>query len=96
MKQDIPFIPVLAALIENPKGEFLIARRRSDLSDGGKWEFPGGKLRYSETPEECLRREIKEELGLDIIVRNPFQIINQSYPEKSILLIGYLCNHKGW
>jgi len=95
MKQDIPFIPVLAALIKNENGEFLIAKRKSDLSNGGKWEFPGGKLRFSETPEECLKREIKEELGIDIIVLNPFQIVNQSLYNKSILLIAYLCSYEG-
>jgi 8-oxo-dGTP diphosphatase len=86
---------VLAALIKNENGEFLVARRKSDLSNGGKWEFPGGKLRFSETPEACLKREIKEELGLDIIVRSSFQIVNQSYPNKSILLIAYLCSYVG-
>jgi 8-oxo-dGTP diphosphatase len=95
MKQGIPFIPVLAALIENRNGEFLIAKRKSDFSNGGKWEFPGGKLKLSETPEECLRREIKEELGIDIIVQNPFHIINQLYLDKSILLIAFMCQHKG-
>ena len=95
MKQDIPFIPVLAALIKNGKGQFLIARRKEVLSNGGKWEFPGGKLRFSETPEECLRREIKEELGMDIVVLNPFQLVNQSLSDKSILLIAYHCDYKG-
>jgi 8-oxo-dGTP diphosphatase len=95
MKQGIPFIPVLAALIENRNGEFLIAKRKSDLSNGGKWEFPGGKLKLSETPEECLRREIKEELGMDIIVQTPFQIVNQQYSDRSILLLAFLCKNKG-
>ncbi len=91
----IPFIPVLAALIKNEKGEFLIAQRKTALSNGGKWEFPGGKLLIPETPEECLIREIKEELGFDIIVLNPFQLVNQSYPDRSILLIAYLCRYQG-
>lgn len=95
MKQNIPFIPVLAALIKNENGEFLIAKRKMRLSNGGKWEFPGGKLRFSESPEDCLRREIKEELGMDIIVLSPFQIVNQSFSDKSILLIAYICNYEG-
>ena len=95
MKPATPFIPVLAALIKNKKGEFLIAQRKSTLSNGGKWEFPGGKLLISESPEECLTREIKEELGFDIIVLNPIKIVNQPYSERSILLIAYLCSHQG-
>lgn len=95
MKQGIPFVPVLAALIENKNGEFLIAKRKSSLSNGGKWEFPGGKLKLSETPEECLRREIEEELGMDIIIQCPFQIVNQQYPDRSILLIAFMCENNG-
>lgn len=91
----IPIIPVLAALIKNKQGEFLIARRKTALSNGGKWEFPGGKLLAGETPEECLAREIKEEMGIDIDVLNPFHIVNHSSQTKSILLIAYTCNYNG-
>jgi len=88
-----PIIPVLAALIKNKKGEFLIARRKVALSNGGKWEFPGGKLLANETPEECLAREIKEEMGIDVEVLNPFHIVNHPSQAKSILLMAYLCNY---
>lgn len=95
MKPNQPFIPVLAALIKNNNGEFLIARRKPMLNNGGKWEFPGGKLRLGEVLEDCLTREIKEELGIEIIVKDPFQIVNQPYSERSILLISYLCEYVG-
>lgn len=93
MKHNQHFIPVLAALIKNEKGEFLIAQRKPMLNNGGKWEFPGGKLQLGEVPEDCLTREIKEELGIEIIVEDPFQIVNQPYSERSILLISYFCEY---
>ena len=56
---------VTAGIIEKD-GKILIARRKA----GAKWEFPGGKLEEGETPEECLKRELKEELNFDVEVRD--------------------------
>ena len=89
-------LPVLAAIIVNNQNQVLIARRKQQLRNGGKWEFPGGKLQHNESPEECLKREIKEEMGVDISVVRPFHLVN--YPSKqdlSILLIGYICKLEG-
>jgi len=55
---------VTAAVIERD-GKILIAKRRLGSTLGGKWEFPGGKIEPGETPEECLKREIKEELNIE-------------------------------
>ena len=57
-------IKVTAAVIEKD-GKILIAKRKAGERLGGKWEFPGGKMDPRETPEECLRRELKEELDID-------------------------------
>lgn len=58
---------VTAAIIENAAGEILIAQRPLHHKiAGGLWEFPGGKLEVGETPEQCLIREIREELGVEI------------------------------
>ena len=43
----------------------MIAQRAEDQKLAGKWEFPGGKVEFGETTEECLIREIKEELGIN-------------------------------
>lgn len=88
------FIPVLAAIICNEKGEVLIARRRTELRNGDLWEFPGGKLQPGETPEQGLRREIREEMGINIDVEAPFHIVAQSAAEYDILLIAYWCRHR--
>lgn len=90
-----PIIPVLAAIIRDEAGRVLAARRKPHLSNGGKWEFPGGKLFSGESPEQCLAREIREEMGIEIEVLEPFHLVNFSYPEKSILLIGYVCRFAG-
>ncbi len=62
-------IVVTAAIIENAAGDILIAQRPLHHKiAGGLWEFPGGKLEAGETPENCLIREIREELGVDIVI----------------------------
>ncbi|GAB6157839.1 hypothetical protein JCM39194_10390 [Desulfotomaculum varum] len=58
---------VTAAIIIND-GKVLIAKRAENQKLAGKWEFPGGKIESGETPEECLIREINEELGINIEV----------------------------
>lgn len=63
---DPDYLPVTAAVIERD-GRILIARRKHPFMGHG-WEFPGGKLEENETLEECLKREIREELGIDITV----------------------------
>ncbi len=55
---------VVAAVIEKD-GWVLIARRRKEERLGGKWEFPGGKVEPGENPEQALKRELREELGIE-------------------------------
>lgn len=94
-KENQQIIPVLAGIIQNDQGYILIARRKPELNNAGKWEFPGGKLLVGESPDDCLKREIKEEMGIDIAVKSPFHLVNFSYEEKAILLIGYFCEFLG-
>ncbi len=83
-------IEVSAALIFRD-GKLLIAQRHADAHLGGLWEFPGGKREESETFEECLLREIREELGTEISVGELFEEIFHDYPEKSVRLKFFLC-----
>ncbi|MHA2020022.1 MAG: 8-oxo-dGTP diphosphatase MutT [Promethearchaeota archaeon] len=85
-------IPVVAAVILNKENKILLAQRNANMSRGLKWEFPGGKLRINETPEDCLKREIKEELGIKIKIRQLFDYVNYSYPDKNILLLAFLAD----
>jgi 8-oxo-dGTP diphosphatase len=58
---------VAAAILRKDK-KILIARRKATDNQGGKWEFPGGKIKADETPRECLIREMKEEFGINVSV----------------------------
>jgi 8-oxo-dGTP diphosphatase len=58
---------VTCAVIERD-GKILIARRKSGDQMAGKWEFPGGTIESGETPEQCLKRELLEELGVEIVI----------------------------
>ena len=62
-----PVRSVTAAVIEE-RGRVLIARRKRGDRCEGRWEFPGGKIESGETPEESLKRELHEELGIDVSV----------------------------
>ena len=64
-KKKVPHIVVGAAVITNRKGDVLIAQRRDEDMLGGLWEFPGGKQETGETIQQCIVRELKEELGIN-------------------------------
>ncbi|MCX5831617.1 MAG: (deoxy)nucleoside triphosphate pyrophosphohydrolase [Deltaproteobacteria bacterium] len=76
-----------AILVHN--GKILIAKRKKNDPLKGKWEFPGGTVEYGETPEKCLRREIKEELDIDIDVGEFFGESIYQYDYGSIQLLAY-------
>ncbi len=90
-KQDV--MNVGCAIIRK-KDQLLIAQRRPDDHLGGYWEFPGGKKRRQETFEECLSREVKEELDIVIVPAKFFRKIEHHYPEKTLALWFYLCDWK--
>ncbi|MGP8290548.1 Nudix family hydrolase [Vreelandella zhanjiangensis] len=75
-----------AAIVSADQKKVLIARRPSNVDQGGLWEFPGGKLAPYETGLEGLKRELHEELGVEIIRAQPLIRIHHEYPDKHILL----------
>lgn len=81
-------LPVIAAIIMQDDRVLLCQRKEGALS--GKWEFPGGKLEKGETPEECLVREVKEELDIEIKVKEIYKAVHAHYEHGDFLLIGYL------
>lgn len=83
-------IHVVAGVIEqgshDHSGEILLARRLDHVHQGGKWEFPGGKVESGEEPSVALARELKEELDIDVTQAEPLIRIRHDYPDKSVLL----------
>ncbi|MES5266611.1 8-oxo-dGTP diphosphatase MutT [Priestia megaterium] len=79
---------VVAALIKE-KDQILIAQRHSKDPLAGKWEFPGGKLEPGETPEECLVREIREELRVEVEIGSFYDDNVYSFKDQAIHLLFY-------
>ena len=81
---------VTAALIIE-QGKLLVTQRMKDSSRGLLWEFPGGKVEEGEDPRGALRRELKEELDVEVEVGKLFDAVFHSYPEYPLLLLIYRC-----
>jgi A/G-specific adenine glycosylase len=89
-KAEVPHYTVTAAVIRRD-GKILLAKRPSKGLLGGMWEFPGGKIERNETLEDCLIREIREELDAMISVGMPFGIYQHAYTHFRITLHAFLC-----
>jgi mutator protein MutT len=74
-------------------GLLLITQRRPEDHLGGLWEFPGGKRLPQESFEACLRRELMEELGIEVEVQELLDAVTHQYPEKLVHLKFFRC---GW
>jgi mutator protein MutT len=83
-------VEVAAGLVFR-EGKLLITQRFAHAHLGGLWEFPGGKRKPAESFPECLRRELLEELGIEIEVAEMIDEIRHTYPEKTVLLRFYRC-----
>ena len=90
---DKPIILVAAAALIDADGRVLIAQRPEGKQLAGLWEFPGGKVEPGETPEQCLIRELKEELGIDVneACLAPFVFTTHAYDSFHLLMPLWLC-----
>lgn len=80
-------IAVVAAVLQQPDGRFLLAQRPPGKAYAGYWEFPGGKVEDGETPAAALSRELHEELGIDVVAAYPWLIREFDYPHAAVRLI---------
>ena len=80
-------IDVAAAVIENREGRILIARRKPEISLGGYWEFPGGRIEPGETAAECAAREMKEEMDVHIETGDVLAETVHDYGTKTVHLV---------
>jgi 8-oxo-dGTP diphosphatase len=69
----------------------LLARRRADQAHPGQWEFPGGKIEPGEAPTDALRRELREELAVDVEVGGIWDVLFHRYPDFDLLMLVYFC-----
>jgi A/G-specific adenine glycosylase len=80
---------VIAMIVRNRR--VLVCQRRKQDAFAGFWEFPGGKREGDETAEQCLRRELMEELGIAVFPAKLLTIIDHEYPALHVRLFPYLC-----
>ena len=80
------YIHVAVGVVLNARGEVLIARRHAGSHQGDLWEFPGGKLDGGEGVDQALRRELREELGIDVRQAAPMMQIPYRYADKEVWL----------
>ena len=91
LKEDHRIIEVVAALICDAEGRYLVGQRAAHKAQGGLWEFMGGKIEPGETPEAALARECCEELALEIENERIVDSVIHEYPEKTIRLTLISC-----
>lgn len=84
---------VAIALIQDSQNRLLITQRPHHASHGGFWEFPGGKLEECETAKEALIREVREELGLEVLESELLGKIDHAYPKHSVELFIFKVMH---
>ena len=91
----LPHKQIGVGVILNERGEVLIDRRPAKGLMGGLWEFPGGKIEQNETVSACIKREILEELAIEVEVGEHLITVDHTYSEFSLTLIAHLCHYRG-
>lgn len=90
-RQSLPHYEATAAVIPDSQGRVLLARRKARSFLGGLWEFPGGKREPGESLQECLARELREELGIDVVVGEHLVTLECGYTHFRVTLHTFCC-----
>ena len=88
---DRPGMQVVCAMIVRYDGKVLVCRRGAGRTLAGLWEFPGGKIEDGERAEDALRREIREELGVEIAVGEERPVVDWDYDDLRLRLLPFVC-----
>jgi len=83
-------IDISIAIVKNPQNLFLICLRPDHVHQGGKWEFPGGKIKKDESAEQAMLRELKEEVGITALDYCLLESIFFDYGDKQLNLNFFL------
>lgn len=92
MPPESSLIRVCCALILD-KDRVLVTQRSRQMPHPMKWEFPGGKVKEGEKPEACIRREIREELSIEVSVEEQLPSVRFRYESGALELIPFICSH---
>jgi len=96
-RKRIPHYAIATGLVwdrpRSPEAKLLITKRKADDMLGGLWEFPGGHQEPGETLEECLKRELWEELRIEVTIQGPFVTVKHAYSHFRVTLHTYHCLH---
>ena len=93
-RDETVLIKVSAGVIER-EGAFLMTRRLPGTHLAGYWEFPGGKRHSGESVEDCLRRELREELAVQVEVGTRIAVTRHAYPDRSVEITFLRCRLVG-
>lgn len=86
-----PHLDIAVGVIVRPGGEVFVQRRPEHKMLGGLWEFPGGKVEPGESPEAAVRREVREELGVEVSVDREVTTVHHEYTHLRVTLHAFLC-----
>lgn len=91
-----PLVRVAVGLVTDRHKRLLITQRSPEISHGGFWEFPGGKLELHEAPEVALFRELKEEVRIQVLAYRYLGEVHHEYDKYRVKLYGYhVTMHRG-
>ncbi|HEV7716215.1 MAG TPA: 8-oxo-dGTP diphosphatase MutT [Steroidobacteraceae bacterium] len=79
-----PVVRVVAAALYDARGQVLIAERPPGKHMAGRWEFPGGKIEPAESEADALKRELREELGVEVTTAHPLLVLRHDYGDRRV------------